>query len=377
MTTSIFATIRTKHSDYVRRCNAGQITPELVKEVEGFIEEVRLSGREVADEDDREYLRSLLTFWGNWYYNHTRKYPNTNLELVTPEAAAAHGREVAQKIVKEAKTPGSSTSNRWLIGAGVLVLGLVTLIAIAALGIAMLPLLIGGTMAFNPGVATELANAAVESTLTSIAATEHAQQSTSIVAEATQIPTATPNFTPTAIVGVADTSVPTNTSTPFATATVAAATPTSSGAGDEPTATPLPGVGGGGFVPQIGFLSIQIVEPSISDSLVTNQPFNIGAAYSNLQPGWTLFYILNPLSSGESIVIPETFEVGIFNGTGLWTESVQIDQPNLYTISVYIATTTESRAVLQRYADAGASLPPDLNLEGVITFYSLTTIQVN
>jgi hypothetical protein len=56
---------------------------------------------------------------------------------------------------------------------------------------------------------------------------------------------------------------------------------------------------------------------------------------------------------------------------------VQIDQPNLYTISVYIATTTESRAVLQRYADAGASLPPDLNLEGVITFYSLTTIQVN
>ena len=121
----------------------------------------------------------------------------------------------------------------------------------------------------------------------------------------------------------------------------------------------------------------QVVEPTSAENFAAGQPFNIGAAYSNLQPGWTLFYVIDPLFGGDSFVLPQSFEVGDFNGTGLWTESVQLDQPGYYNIGVFIATTADSRQQLQRYAEAGAPLPGDFNFEGIIVFRGLTTMSVN
>lgn len=359
MTTSTFATLRSKHTDTLRRCEVGPITPELIKEVERFIETVRQAGRDIADEDDREYLRSLLTFWGNWFYNQTRKYPNTNLELVTPEVAAAHGRDVAAKIVKGAPV-GSRTQNRLLIGGGVVMLGLVALIASAALVVATLPLLFGSGQISPTQIAVAQTVAAI-TTETAIAGVQAATQqppaTAVVVSSATPAPTLPATLTLTVPPPV-----------------IATSTRVASGL---PTPTPEFGIGGGGFTPDIGFLSVQVVEPAPDESFVVGQPFNIGAAYSNLQPGWTLFYVFDPLLGGDSFVASQSFEVGDFDGTGLWTESVQLDQPGYYNIGVFIATSADSRQQLQPYAEAGAPLPDDFNFEGIIVFRGLTTMSVN
>src|SRR5574341_1606836 len=77
----LFSTIRTKHAELLRQSSQGAVAPDFIKEIRKFVESVRIAGREIVNEDDRDYLRSLLTFWGNWLYNQTRTYPNTNLEL--------------------------------------------------------------------------------------------------------------------------------------------------------------------------------------------------------------------------------------------------------------------------------------------------------
>ncbi len=55
-----FSDIRAKHAECLRLCNQAAISPELIADIRKFVEDVRLAGRDIVDDDDREYLRSLL-----------------------------------------------------------------------------------------------------------------------------------------------------------------------------------------------------------------------------------------------------------------------------------------------------------------------------
>jgi hypothetical protein len=58
----------------------------LVERVQEMIEEARRAGANVATPQERDYLQSLLNFWGNWVFNHTRLFPNVDLYPAAPNA---------------------------------------------------------------------------------------------------------------------------------------------------------------------------------------------------------------------------------------------------------------------------------------------------
>jgi hypothetical protein len=74
------------HQDLLKQAETGSDPAGLVSQVEELIEQMRQSGAQVAAIEDRDYLQSLLTFWGNWVFKQTRMYPNTDLYPASPQA---------------------------------------------------------------------------------------------------------------------------------------------------------------------------------------------------------------------------------------------------------------------------------------------------
>ena len=367
-----FSDIRAKHAECLRLCNQAAISPELIADIRKFVEDVRLAGRDIVDDDDREYLRSLLTFWGNWIYNQTRTYPNTNIEPFTAEAAAMHGREAAEKIIK-GQPVSQGQRNRLIIG-GAILLGLIGVIAVVALVVGALPLMFGA----NTRPPTGTASVAIQLTVEAINV-----QNTEIASgmETLSAPTDTPLPTETAV--VVNTPISVEPSPPpigiTATSTrpaVPSAPPPPPG---PPTPTPsqLPATGGGGFAPPpVGIISVQIIEPQNAAEARAGDAINIGGTYFNLQAGWRMFYVVTRFDTAESVIVPSSVEATEDGATGAWTTRTVIDIPGLYSISVFIATSRESAAQLQRWADAGKLIPPETQYDGVILFRDLTVFEV-
>jgi len=367
-----FSDIRAKHAECLRLCNQAAISPGLIADIRKFVEDVRLAGRDIVDDDDREYLRSLLTFWGNWIYNQTRTYPNTNIEPFTAEAAAMHGREAAEKIVKG--QPVSEGQRNILIIGGAILLGLIGVIAVVALAVGALPWMFGAIT--RPPTGT--ASAAIKLTVEAI----HVQN-TEIASgmETLSAPTGTPLPTETAAVVATSLSVaPTAGATAAATRAALPPTPTAIAGFTTPTPalTPeLPETGGGGFgPPPVAVISVQVISPRSADEIAANQAFEISATYFNLQFGWKLFFVITRLDTAESIILPDSFAVPEDGATGVWTTRALLPTPGLYTINVYIATHSAEIQRLQRWADAGQIVTPETQYDGVILFRDLTIFEV-
>src|SRR5262245_472700 len=77
------------HQDLLKQAETSSDPASLVSQVEDLIEQMRQSGAQVAAIEDRYYLQSLLTFWGNWVFKQTRTYPNTDLYPASPQAREA------------------------------------------------------------------------------------------------------------------------------------------------------------------------------------------------------------------------------------------------------------------------------------------------
>ncbi|MBI3244423.1 MAG: hypothetical protein HYZ49_19260 [Chloroflexi bacterium] len=311
-----FSEIRARHADLLKAAPAsGAGTPERLAEIRSFIEAARLAGRQVTDEDDREYLRGLLTFWGNTVYNQTRTYPNVNLELFAGKPGLKSVKP--GEGVKAESTPPASGGNpvMWFVLAG---LFLIVIVFVAV------PVILSG-LSGQAG------------------------------------PTAEPGASPATLTAIAEIGVPTFDSL---------GTP-------EPNSTPtLPGTGGGGgSVSPLSFISVQLIKPAFDEVVAVGQPVEIGGTYSNLQTGWRLFYVVTDFETGDSIILPESLPIDVDGSTGVWTATTALPRPGLYSVSVYIATSSSEIARLQAWADSAKAVTPSEEYDGVILFRDLSIFE--
>ena len=321
-----FSSIRAKHAEMLKAAT-GTVTSERIDAVKDLIESVRMAGRSVRDEDDREYLRSLLTFWGNWVYNQTRTYPNTNLEVYAGEApvkrmeAAPGGArapaamkpsvpaQVMPTVPKEAEAtvkssvkppPPVAASPAWLwpvIG----LLGLVALLVIVVI------VVLGSRVAAAPVPGT---------------------------------PTAAPLTVPTRL----------------------------------PDTTELPATGGGGGGSPFTSIAVKVTAPKPGETVPVGQPVEIGGTFVNLQTGWRLFYVISD-DAGNSIILPHSLTMEEDGETGVWTATATLPRAGFYTVSVYIATSNAEKERLQRWADQGQVVTPTEQYDGVILFRDLAFLE--
>jgi hypothetical protein len=319
-----FSAIRAKHAEMLR-ATSGPATPESIASVKNLVESVRMAGRSVQDEDDREYLRSLLTFWGNWVYNQTRTYPNTNLEVFVGEGpvkrmeTGSGGAGAAptmatppmgmRPVTKEAEPSAESASPSRSVAASPMWLWpVVGVLALAALGIIFVVAFIG---------------------LRNISGGPQSGEQTATAA-ANQFPTQLP----------------------------------------APTLTLLPDTGGGGGGSSFSNIAVQVTSPDPGATLPVGQPVEIGGTFVNLQAGWRLFYVITD-PDGNATILPRSLVVESDGSTGVWMATATLPRADIYSVSVYIATSNAEKERLQRWADEGKVVTPDEAYDGVILFRDL------
>lgn len=76
------------HQSLLKRVQAGSADDDIVTAAQSALEQMRQIGERVGSISERDYLQSLLSFWGNWLFNQTGIYPNTSLYPAAPDALA-------------------------------------------------------------------------------------------------------------------------------------------------------------------------------------------------------------------------------------------------------------------------------------------------
>lgn len=81
MTSTIISEIRSLHTSLAAQLMGASNDPELLPAMRSLILRIRQAGTEIYEAQEREYLRSLLRFWGNTVYKLTdlQEYPDTDL----------------------------------------------------------------------------------------------------------------------------------------------------------------------------------------------------------------------------------------------------------------------------------------------------------
>lgn len=84
MTTDFIEQIYRTHTDLLSQIEQSPDPTAHSDAVRLLIEQSRQAGAYVAAPNEREYIQSVLSFWGSWLYRHTRIYPNIDLYPVAP-----------------------------------------------------------------------------------------------------------------------------------------------------------------------------------------------------------------------------------------------------------------------------------------------------
>jgi len=299
---NIFAKLRARHTALLRSLPMDrEIKPENITAVQEIVVDIRQAGRQVVNEDDREYLRGLLSFWGNWLYNQTRTYPNTNLEPPAhPALVEAGPPPVMEELEVKAAAGGLrarfARMGAWTVG------GIVVVAVLCVAGLWF------GTTRLN--AASDMLPEASE-----LEATRYEQVvEVPVEPSATLNPFPTPTALPPATALLSPAAQPSSTALPFPTPTGASAN-----AAEEATIPPLLPVtgGGGGSQGAAGIISVQLVDPSgFFAEWAAGQAAPIRLAYINMQYGWTLFFVLQN-SAGAQLVLPDSLTLTIPGQTGL------------------------------------------------------------
>lgn len=121
---------RKLHQTLLKRLDSTPDFAALLPEVTRLMEQVRRIGEGTADPEERDYLRTLLAFWGNWVFGQTRVYPDTELYPPTPEARQTYEDDRNRLRITQQNlngTTGDSTADSSVIRG---LLGLVAVIAV-------------------------------------------------------------------------------------------------------------------------------------------------------------------------------------------------------------------------------------------------------
>lgn len=112
---SKFQELQTRHLELVARYEQDKSSKALLDDVQAYVEQVRLAGREIGDSRERNQLRANIRFWGAYIYDHTGTYPN--LDMLPSEAGTA------------THVPKSRAVNiRWVVLISIIFLAIVLLI---------------------------------------------------------------------------------------------------------------------------------------------------------------------------------------------------------------------------------------------------------
>ncbi|MFH1632681.1 MAG: hypothetical protein ABIG63_01530 [Chloroflexota bacterium] len=325
--------IKSKHADLSKRAYQGKPSKAIVPDVKVFISEIREAGADIPPGNKRELLRSMGDAWGNYIFRETGVFPPTDLKpyegplpnlLTLPSWVAAISRPV------------------WIL-----------ILAGALLAVIVASSWISSSVSKRNQQATQIAVDNARNTEVALA-----------VAQTEQAPDQAPlNSTPTSI------GMPTLSPSPTPTPTFTP-TPTETLAPDETPAS-LPTTESVGVI-------VQLTSLQDGDSVIPKM--SISGTYENLQPGWSIHVLLEPLSeAGKFYPQEESWVVAEDAIKGEWTLDVafqigaDLAANERYNISVVAVQDDRARAVLNAAVEKGLDKLPS----GVIPFPRITTVTRN
>ncbi len=331
MTQKTIDQIKSQHDELTQKTSEGKVTKALLKEVRAFIRDIQDTSAVTPPGNKRDLLRSLADAWGNFVFRETGVFPQT--ELKPYEGPTTHF------ITLPPWLANLSRPVQIAFAAGVIILGMVMASVVSAY------LSTRNAQQDQFAEETKIAFAIGE---TEVAAT---QTATVFVTETpTQTPslTPTPTFTPTSTPTI--TPSPTDTPEPTATATVII-----------PTEVPV--------------IKAQIV--NLVDGDFVNPEMNVQGVFENLQPGWSIHVLLEPLSQvGVFYPVAEFWQVAEDEPGNEWSLPVNFQiggdlaEAERLNVSLVAAQDDQARSILTRAVGTGISEFPS----GVIPFPGITTI---
>jgi hypothetical protein len=183
--------VRQRHLKLLEETQKKTISERVLAEVREFIERCRQAGKDVHDFEDREYLRSLLLYWGEFLSQHSKNLEYLDLSLLPFEG----------KVMEEEAVPIWQEVPVWAWAAAGGGLALILITAAIYFGRGPLGALLALPTATPAPVVVRTATPTVTSTSTPT------------------IVVVIPTPTPTGTLILTDTPSPTNTPTPTFTAT--------------------------------------------------------------------------------------------------------------------------------------------------------------
>ncbi len=325
--------IKSKHADLSKRAYQGKPSKMLVPDVKVFIEEIRAAGADIPPGNKRELLRSLGDAWGNYIFRETGVFPPTDLKpyagpspnlLTLPSWVAAISRPV------------------WIL-----------ILAGALLAMIVASSWISSSVSKRNQQATQIAVDNARNTEVALAVAQTEQAPDQAPLNSTHTPTGMPTLSP------SPTPTPTFTTTPTETL-----------APDETPAS-LPTTESAGVV-------VQLTSLKDGDSVIPEM--SISGTYENLQPGWSIHVLLEPLSeAGKFYPLESYFSVPKDSTDGMWELTVgfqigaDLTTEEYYNISVVAVQDDRARAALDAAVEKGLDKLPS----GVIPFPGITTVTRN
>lgn len=331
MTSLSIDEIKSKHADLSERAYQGETSKANVEDVKVFIEEIRAAGADIPPGNKRELLRALGDAWGNYIFRETGVFPPADLK---PYAGPSSHLLTLPSWVAAISSP-------------VRILILVSTI----LAVIVASSWISSSVSKWNQQATQIAidNARNTEVALAVAQTEQAQ-----------LDQAPLNFTPT------PTGTPTLSPSPTLTPTFTPASTETLLPGE--TLIPLPTTESVGVI-------VQLTSLQDGDSVIPQM--SISGTYENLQPGWSIHVLLEPLSEvGKFYPLESYFSVPEEGTGGIWELKVgfQIGTDLMteehYNVSVVAVQDDRARAALNAAIEKGLDKFPS----GVIPFPGITTV---
>jgi Tol biopolymer transport system component len=332
----IIENIKSAHESLTRRQQETIDPFDLIVEIQDFIQQIRIAGKDVPPGAERELLRSLVQYWGSVYFENsdTGVFPKTELDPFTGEIPPEPdtGPETPQFL--------SHLFERYdryfrYIAIGIAVLGVIWVLTLV------------GQFVFNRPDDPQSTPALLDQTSTAnaVQAISNAATESALIDESTRVAIV---GTQTALSGDATRLAPTEAPTPEPSET--------------PTSTPSP-------TPTLALEILRVELTNLKDQDTVAPMTTLKGTYANLNPGWSIHVLIQNITqegapffpSSEFFTVPAgsihgEWEIGAqFGGQDEWAVSTP------YRISFRIATTDTDREILSNAVADGiddfAALP--------------------
>ncbi|HLF88021.1 MAG TPA: hypothetical protein VI451_03690, partial [Anaerolineales bacterium] len=314
--------IKSIHEALSRRQQETDDPFDLIVEIQDFIQQIRLAGKDVPPGAERELLRSLVQYWASVYFDHsdTGVFPKTDLDPFTGE--------IPPELDTTPETPSFlphllERYDRYL---RYIVIGL------GVLGMLWVLTIIGQFFLNQPGDPQSTPIAILDQTRTAneLQAASNAATESALIEETTRVAIV---GTQTALSSDATRLAPTETPTPEP-----SVKPTI-------TSSPTPTL-----APQILFVELT----NLKDQDTVAPKITLKGTYANLEPGWSIHVLIQNIAQEGAPFFPssEFFTIPAGSTNGEWNIEVQFGKEEEWTVSTpyrvsfRIATTDSDREIL-------------------------------